>query len=285
MDAALDKLAAGPDPVFMSPAEKKQALVEISRQSERLTALRHQILAVATDAADAEAARSVAALAAHHTRRDYHRTAAEARLAVALDQRWHRTRAAWATGRINRDQVTVIVDALDKLPDWVTPDQRASAEEHLITLAEQWPPHALRTLATHLWEVIAPEEAEQLEADALAAAEANARAATRLTLRRVGDGSTRITGRIPDHVAQRLNTLLDAHTSPRRLASHGLPEAGTRVAATRPTPPARARRCSTATPPPANDYAPTGSAAWPSAACSNTPTPPSCPNTAPPPPR
>jgi hypothetical protein len=117
LDAALDKVAAGPDPVFMSPGEKKQALIELSRQVERVQALRHRLLAVADDAADAEAARSVAALTAHHTRRDYPRVAAE---------------------------------ALDKLPDWVTADQLASAETHLIDLAQEWAPHGLRDLAAHL---------------------------------------------------------------------------------------------------------------------------------------
>ena len=225
LDAALDKVAAGPDPMFLSAADKKQALIEVSRQCERVEALRHRLLAVADDAAEQEAARSVAALAAHHTRRDYRKLVPEADLAVALEQRWHRTQAAWADGRVNGDQARVIVEALDKLPGWVTAEQLASAEEHLIGLAEEWPPHGLRRLATHLWTVIAPDEADQLEAEALEREETNAKAATRLTLRRCGDGSTRITGRIPDHVAARLSTLLDAHTSPRRLASQGLPGA------------------------------------------------------------
>jgi len=216
LGAALDKVAAGPDPIFLSAADKKHALVELSKQSERIEALRHRLLGVADDAAEHEAARSVAALAAHHTLRDYARLIPEADLARALEQRWHRTQTAWGQGRINGDQAKVIVEALDKLPDSVSPDQLVAAEEHLITLAQEWPPHGLRNLATHLWEVIAPEEAEQLEADALAREEANTRAETRLSLTRCGDRSTRLTGRIPDHVATRLRTLLDAYSSPRR---------------------------------------------------------------------
>ena len=216
LEAAVDKVVAGPDPLFLSPDEKKQALIEISRQSERLDALRHQLLGVAEDAAEQEAAASVAAMAAHHTRRDYRRVRPEADLADALRRRWQRTHAAWLAGHVNGDQAKVIVEALDKLPDSVSPDQLVAAEEHLITLAQEWPPHGLRNLATHLWEVIAPEEAEQLEAEALAREEANARAETRLSLTRCGDGSTRLTGRIPDHVATRLRTLLDAYSSPRR---------------------------------------------------------------------
>jgi hypothetical protein len=216
LGAALDKVAAGPDPVFLSPGDKKQILIELSKQAERMEALRHRMLGVADDAVEAEAARSVAALAAHHTRRDYARLRPEADLAAALEQRWRHTQTAWLTGQINRDQAKVIVEALDKLPDWVTPDQLASAEEHLLELAEEWEPHGLRALAVHLWEVIAPDEADKLEAEALAKEEAGARAATRLSLKRCGDGSTRITGRIPDQAATRLRTLLDAYTSPRR---------------------------------------------------------------------
>ena len=216
LDAAVDKVVAGPDPMFLSPADKKQAIIELSRQVERLDALRHQLLSVADDAAAEEAAASVAALAAHHTRRDYRRVRPEADLAAALQRRWQRTQAAWLAGHVNGDQARVIVEVLDKLPDWVNADQLAAAEEHLLELAEEWEPHALRALAVHLWEVIAPDEADKLEAEALAREEANARAQTRLSLKRCGDGSTRLTGRIPDEVATRLRTLLEAYTSPRR---------------------------------------------------------------------
>ena len=223
----MDKVVAGPDLLFLSAGEKKQALIAISRQAERLDALRHRLLGVAGDAAEADAAASVAALAAHHTRRDYRRLRPEADLAEALEHRWQRTQAAWLAGHLNGDQARVIVEALDKLPDWVSPAQLVSAEEHLLELAQKWEPHGLRALAAHLWQVIAPEEAEKLQAEALAREEAAARAATRLSLKRCGDGSTRITGQIPDQIATRLRTLLDAYTSPRRdHLNHGTGGAG-----------------------------------------------------------
>jgi hypothetical protein len=225
LGAALDKVAAGPDPIFLSAADKKHALVELSKQSERIEALRHRLLGVADDAAEHEAARSVAALAAHHTLRDYARLIPEADLARALEQRWHRTQTAWGQGRINRDQAKVIVEALDKLPDSVSPDQLVAAEEHLITLAQEWPPHGLRNLATHLWEVIAPEEAEQLEAEALAREEANARArdpAVAHTLRR------------------RLHPADRPHPRPRR---HPAAHPARRLLLPPPRPPRRRRSC------------------------------------------
>ncbi|HET8604905.1 MAG TPA: DUF222 domain-containing protein [Marmoricola sp.] len=221
LDVALDEVADGPDPVFLRPAAKTRVLVEVCRQVERLDALRHRLLGVAEDAAEAEAARSVAALLAHHTRRDVRRTGPQAELATALEQRWHVVQRAWLKGRLNGDQARVIVEALDKLPDSLSAEQVASAEEHLVALAADFDPQALRNLGSRLFEVIAPEEADALEAEALAKEEAAARAATRLDLKRCGDGSTRITGRIPDHVAHRLRTLLEAYTSPRRLSRGG----------------------------------------------------------------
>lgn len=236
LDAALDKVAIGPDPVFMRAEEKRQALIELSRQVERLDALRHRILGVAGDVAEAEAARSVAALLAHHTRREVRRTTPQADLATALEQRWHRVQRAWLDGRVNGDQARAIVEVLDKLPASLAAGQVASAEEHLVSLAADFDPHALRNLGGRLFEAIAPEEADALEAETLAREEAAAHAATRLILERCGDGSTRISGRVPDHVAHRLRTVLEAYTSPRRLSGPGTgrdPATGQRLRAHR----------------------------------------------------
>ena len=67
-------------------------------------------------------------------------------------------------------------------------------------------------------EVIAHEVADEHEARALLTEEARARAATRLSFRPRGDGSTDLYARLPDHVASRLRAYLDAYTSPRRVA-------------------------------------------------------------------
>jgi hypothetical protein len=52
----------------------------------------------------------------------------------------------------------------------------------------------------------------------LLAEEARARAATRLSFRPRGDGTTDLSARLPEAVASRLRVYLDAYTSPRRLA-------------------------------------------------------------------
>jgi hypothetical protein len=59
---------------------------------------------------------------------------------------------------------------------------------------------------------------EMQEGKALKREERRAAAVTTLSLRRNGDGTTRVTGRLPDPVADRLRAYLDAYTSPRRHA-------------------------------------------------------------------
>ena len=63
---------------------------------------------------------------------------------------------------------------------------------------------------------LAPEVADDAEYQRLLVEETRAQAATRLDLRPRGDGSTDIHARVPDDVANRLRTYLDAFTSPRR---------------------------------------------------------------------
>jgi hypothetical protein len=63
---------------------------------------------------------------------------------------------------------------------------------------------------------VRPDLADQALARRLEAEEASARKQTRLSLRPAGDGTTRITAVVPDPVAHRLKTYLDAFTSPRQ---------------------------------------------------------------------
>ena len=63
-------------------------------------------------------------------------------------------------------------------------------------------------------EHLAPEVADEAEYQRLLAEETRAQAATRLSFTPRGDGSTDLHARVPDHVANRLRTYLDAYTSP-----------------------------------------------------------------------
>ena len=55
--------------------------------------------------------------AANATRSPKNVSAAQVRLATALETRWHRVRDALAAGSMNADQVRVVVNALEDLPD------------------------------------------------------------------------------------------------------------------------------------------------------------------------
>lgn len=124
--------------------------------------------------------------------------------------------AAVTDGSVNLAQASVIAHALEDLPEKeVGAEAVAKAEEALIGYAAQYAPRQLRRLGRRILEVAAPELCEEAEGKALEREERRAAAVTSLSLRRLGDGTTRISGRLADHVADRLRTYLDAYTSPR----------------------------------------------------------------------
>ena len=94
-------------------------------------------------------------------------------------------------------------------------DLVVKAEAYLVEQAAVFGPRELRHLGRGVLEHLAPEIADEAEYQRLLAEETRAHAATRLRYAR-GDGSTDLHARVPDHVANRLRTYLDAYTSPRR---------------------------------------------------------------------
>jgi proteasome lid subunit RPN8/RPN11 len=211
----LDQVADA-NPTFMATSEKAAALVEISRAKAQLAELELRVMAAAEDVAADSAARDVAAWLHHHTHQPPEVLRADLRLAVALDRTYSRVAAAMRAGECNLAQAQVIVAALDELPADLAPEVRVKAEEALVGYATQLDPSRLRRLGRRILDVIAPEIAEAEEAKRLAAEEAHARKKTRLTMRRVGDGTTRISAVVPDAAADRLATNLEAFASPRR---------------------------------------------------------------------
>jgi hypothetical protein len=200
---------------FMDPRDKKAALLQLSRVEAQLVALRLRVMAASDDVALDEGARDVAALLTHHTRGDQLAHRRELRLAEALDQRWARTGEALAGGEVNVAQAAVIARALDELPADLPAEVVGDAEAHLVSEAAHFGPRELRWLGRKILEVVAPEIAETQEAEQLAKEEDRARRGTSLTSTRLGDGTTRIVINVPDAVATRLRTYLEAFTSPR----------------------------------------------------------------------
>jgi hypothetical protein len=120
-----------------------------------------------------------------------------------------------ADGEVSLAQAHVITAALDALPAHLGEDTITRAEETLVGYAAEFAPTDLRRLGRHILDVVAPEVAEQEDAQRLEREEQAARDKATLRLTPLGDGLTRISGRLPDADATRLLTYLEAYTNPR----------------------------------------------------------------------
>jgi hypothetical protein len=126
------------------------------------------------------------------------------------------TRAAWATGRLSTDKASVIMKAVDALPEWCGEEERRDAEAHLIRLAGEYGLDGLQRLANRVLEVIDPDGADEEVGRQLREQEKRAFDATRMKLARRGDGTTRGAFVIPDADADVLRAAIEAILSPRR---------------------------------------------------------------------
>ncbi len=203
-------------PTYMSPEDKRAALLGLTAAQRMLEELWLRVIAGSGDMAEADGARDVAAWLAANTRAEADVTRADQHLATALDTRWERVRAGMAAGTVSPEQARVIAHGLDALPDRIGADVLARAEAQLVEWCEQFRPGELRRLARHILDVVAPEITEAEEAERLQAEEQSAREKTSLRVKRLGDGSSRTTIVHPDSDADRLLTYLDAFTSPRK---------------------------------------------------------------------
>jgi hypothetical protein len=140
------------------------------------------------------------------------------RLVRLLGERYDATRRAFAAGRINEKQMRVIVNAAEKIPAGVTPEQRVRAEEGLLAKAEAgMAPERLRHAGRRMLEVIDRELADACEADQLSGEEQRAQTQTWLTLHDQGDGTVVGKFQIPEQSAAFLKTMLERLSAPRRL--------------------------------------------------------------------
>jgi Domain of unknown function (DUF222) len=213
LEAALTDCAEVPV-VFMDAAAKREALLGLVRVEARLAALRLRLMAAGEDVAAVEGARDVAALLTHHTRTGAGANRRDLALATALDRRWTGVGAALGRGDLNVAQARVITHALEELPRGeVSAELLARAEAHLVAQAGEFGPRELRVLGRRILEILAPEVFEAHEAQQLAEEERRAWLRTRLASTRLGEGTTRITLHVPDALAIRLHTYLEAYTS------------------------------------------------------------------------
>jgi hypothetical protein len=203
-------------PDLMDAREKGQALLDLVRLETQVAALRLRVLACADDVAADAGARDAGAWLAHQAHLDRGPARRDAELASALAEQWTRLEAALAAGAVNVAQARVCVEVLSELPADLDATILDAVEEQLVVLAEQWAPRDLKVLGRKILEAIDPKVAEAHEAKQLTEEERRAHEATSLRLHRLGGGTTRIVANLPDHVANRLATYLDAFTSPRQ---------------------------------------------------------------------
>ncbi|MBF4765652.1 DUF222 domain-containing protein [Nocardioides islandensis] len=211
INAALDDLA-GVDPIYQTVAERKTRLTAISQVIAKAEADRLRVLAVSEDIAVETGARSTAHWLAAETRDGI----GQIRLREKLAGAGGRTTSAMGEGAVNVAQAREIVDALARLPKNLDPELRDKGEAYLIGEAAHFGPPELRRLGARLLEVIAPEDAEEAEYQRLLAEDRRARAATKVTIRHRGDGSSDLYARVPTPVARRCQTYLESYTAPRR---------------------------------------------------------------------
>lgn len=239
---AVVKSVAGVEPAFMDTCDKQAALVALVQARDLVEGLFLRVLAVSDDVAEEIGARDVAGWLAPEARLDRAAVGGALRTARALAARWRLVETAVGEGRVNVAQAKVIVRCLDDVATGLAADADVSAargeellalaEAELVDLAGTHGPQELRRLGERILSLVAPGLGEERERKALEDAERRASAATSLRMRRRGDGSTDVVARIPDHVAARLRTYLDAYTSPRVDAlAHGVidPATGERL--------------------------------------------------------
>jgi hypothetical protein len=209
------KAVADANPTFMSVDDKAVALRELVAAESQLAELRLRIMGDAGDLAEQTAAKDAAGWLAQHTHTSYADARADLHLAGALDRTRPVLAAAMREGAASLAQARVIDRALTNLPSAVDAETVALAEKHLVAHAGEFGPNELGRIGRRILDVLAPHIAEAAEAARLADLEAHAADQTRLVMRRLGDGTTRISSRVPDATATRLATYLEAFTNPR----------------------------------------------------------------------
>lgn len=217
--SALDRVAGAPA-WAMTLEEQAETLVELTRVQARLTELRWRVLAAAdrNEIGAKDGSTSTAAWLSRQTLETRVRTNADLRGALALDDsRFAVIQEAFAAGALNEEQVWVIVRAIEDLPgEEVSEEQRAAAQRHLVEVAREHDAKQLRILARRIFEVLAPDEADKREAEALEREERRARVKSRFAMRDNGDGTSSGWFKLPTLQAEILSKAVQAFAAPRR---------------------------------------------------------------------
>ena len=153
---------------------------------------------------------------------------ADLKLAQAVEELPHLS-ARLDSGEVNLPQARAIVTALDRLPTTgqyaVTAEQRQTAEQHLVGLAPHHDAKELAVLGRRIFEVVAPEVADQVEGRLLEVQEAAALRRTSFAMREDDEGTVHGRFRIPALHGQMLHKALLALDPPETSPRHPAPVA------------------------------------------------------------
>ena len=179
ISAALDKVGQV-ELMYLSPAEKAAALVDLARLESRVASVRLRLMAVADDVAEESGDRDVAAWFGRTVRADRRPARRDLTLAQSLEHRWTLLAEGSGPGDVSTAQADVIARALDDLPDKTPADIVATAERVLVEHAATFAPAELRVLGSRILDVVAPEVGEDQERKRLEDEERRARKTTSL---------------------------------------------------------------------------------------------------------
>lgn len=216
LDALVDDLPA------VDGLTGEQVLGDLSivdRVITRLQARRLDLIMAADRQAlaDREALTGTSAWISRHSRTGGARGAADTRLARQLDAH-PSVRAALQRGDLSVDHASVVTTAMDRLPDHLSPTDRAVIESALIDKASRLDPPALRREGRRILATVeAPsEEVDAHEDEVLRNEEAEALAKTRLTLHDNHDGTISGHFTVPTPAGDILTKAIQQIASPRR---------------------------------------------------------------------
>ena len=206
----------------LGPAETDanlSALAQLRHQVDELE-LRHAHHAARLSLGTATGATDTANHWANQTRQTKRDTKRRMQLAHALDADHEPVRDAMAAGLVSEEQAAVIVRGVEALPV----EHRSDAEAHLIELAAEHDPVALRRLAARILEVVAPEIAEDHERRAWERQEGLAEEACRFTIADDGHGLCHGRFTLPSPVGAMLKQSVLAMNAPKHRAHSGTPK-------------------------------------------------------------
>ena len=129
------------------------------------------------------------------------------------------TRRAVAAGQVSAEQAVVVAAAVNRLSPSVEPDRVDAAQQDLLQHARTLSFTQLQVAANHLVEVIDPDTVDETLEQQLAAQERKALASAWFTGQQGTDGIARGRFALPNPTFAMLTKHLDAHTSPRRVAT------------------------------------------------------------------